>query len=74
MICQVIIRSFMYGWSRYAEHDGVNDGAELFTDTDLTFGEDYARALIDEGHQREPFHGYDLAAFVAWCISQRRER
>lgn len=55
-ICQLMVRDFMYG--------GHEDGYDEY---DLTVGIDYAQSLIDEGHDREPFHKYDLRAFVAWA-------
>lgn len=56
MICQLMIRDFMF------QH-----GEEGYDKEDLRIGIAYCRGLLDDGWTEEPFHGYDLRAFIAWA-------
>jgi hypothetical protein len=60
-ICQLMVRDFMHG-----------HGPEGYGEHDLIVGIDYAEALLEEGERREPFHGYDLGAFVRWARERQR--
>lgn len=62
-ICQIMVRDFMHG-----------DHEEGYGVYDLDVGLDYARALLEEGYTREPFHGYDLVEFVAWALKKRTQK
>lgn len=63
-ICQLMIKDFMKGTGRF---DG---GAELYSNRDLREGITYAARLIEEGYSKEPFHHYNLAAFIKWAKKQ----
>lgn len=57
MICQNLIKDFMYGWR--------NDS---YGKRDLEVALQYAKDLIEFEHlKKEPFHHYDLRKFIAWC-------
>jgi len=59
VICQIMIQDFMHG------SGGLGEG---YDKSDLKTGIQYAEDLIKfENLKKEPFHGYDLYAFIEWC-------
>lgn len=61
-LCSLMVYDFKHGWGRHDETAG-----ELYSDSDLRFGISYAEGLIEDGLTHEPFHGYDLRAFIEWA-------
>jgi hypothetical protein len=48
-------------------------GREGYDRTDLDEGAAYAQGLLDDGFVTEPFYGFDLIVFRAWCSAKLRE-
>ncbi len=68
-ICQIMIQDFMYGWGRIWE-----DGTRMYGIDDLKTGVQYCEDLINfEKLEKEPFHGYDLRAFIEWAKGKIEE-
>ena len=62
-LCAVMVSDFMDGTGRQDEC-----GDELYSDSDLAFGVEYADWLISDGFKNEPFYGFSLARFRVWCL------
>ena len=61
-LCCLMVYDFKEQWGRFNEH-----GKELYSDRDLRFGIMYAEGFLERSITHEPFHKYDLKAFIAWA-------
>ena len=68
-LCKLMQMDFLHDTGRYDEF-----GNELYSDTDLNFGEKYAVGYLNEGIKVDPVGGFDLCDFANWCrYKQRRD-
>jgi hypothetical protein len=63
-----MVYDFKEGWGRHDE-----TGAERYSDSDLWFGIEWAKWLIEGGFEFEPFHDYNLRAFIEWAREKLNE-
>jgi len=64
-ICQIMISDFMHHTGRiYKDEYGE---FEMYNVKDLEIGLQYAKDLLHEGMEIEPFHKYDVKEFKRWC-------
>ena len=71
-LCCLMVYDFKHGWGRYEDAEW-GEPRELYSDSDLRFGISYAEGMLEEGHTHEPFHKYDLRAFIEWAKKKLEE-
>ena len=64
-LCKIMQLDFTDGTGRYDD-----DGSEMYSDSDLAFGIDYAEGWLAQGYTYDKIGRFDLVRFRDWCESQ----
>ncbi len=64
-LCTLMQLDFMDGTGRFDQYN-----AELYSDSDLAYGYQYALDYLAAGVTIEPLMKFDLRAFADWCKKQ----
>ncbi len=70
-ICRLMIEAFMHGDSRFPECFNYQ---EAYNNGNLEDGICYAKWLLEDGFEKEPFYKFDLRKFIKWAQKELKKK